>query len=1126
MRLPRISKLECAAPRSQKAAWFLVLALQATFAAHAGAAGLSIAELNRDTPVDFEKEILPALKNNCLACHNTTKAKGGLNLETPQLMLKGGDTGPAVAPGKSAESLVLMAAEHLYPELIMPPKDNKANASDLTPEQLALLRLWIDQGAKGEVRAATPVNWLDKPPVLDPIFSVALTKDGQFAACGRGNRIDVYHVPSSQLIARLADDKLAAAGLTNATHRDLVNSVAFNPDGTLLASAAYREVKLWRRPRDVQKFSFDLVSNPRSFAVSPDRKWLAIATDAHDIKLHELPSGRLARKLTGHSNEVASLKFSPDSTRLCSGSVDKTLRIWSVADGGLATAVQSPSEINAVVWLADGKQIASADADGLVRLWSSGGRPGDAQSSTQKDQSLLASAPAMELVKELKGHEGAVTALDVLPDGQHLLSGGADGTVRQWKLEDGTVVRELKHDSAVAAVAARPDGRRFASAGTNGVARLWNAEDGKLVAEMKGDRYARELAAETERALTVAKVTTEFHEKALEAANAENKKQTDRVAVATATNTFTEKVFLEKEKAFKEAQTAKTGAEKALDDLLAEIKRVTEAFENADKAGKEASMKAKAAAEKASQTQLAAERATLSKGDAERIATDTASVAARTKAAVGNADAAKETARRIAEESAAVAEKSKAFAEAVIADADMKTKFASEAKAAAEKAIEEVATLSFAAGQLKPAYDKTLAEGPEKRKQATNKIETASKSLDGAEKELKRAETRKSVTGHELELALGAAERASNTVAKAKATLEAAVELQRKTDGDLDRLKKAALAAEQPIRSLAFSPDGLILATYGDDGRVHTWSGEGGAAFEVFPSQNRAGFQHAARASTGGEESAATAGAGRTPDLLCFLDAQTVLALSGSQQVVAWDLNPAWKFERVIGTGDVDSPLSDRVNAVRFSPDGQTLATGGGEPTRSGEIKLWNAADGKFLRAFENVHSDAVLSLDFSPDGKYLASSSADRFVRVVDLATGKVAKAFEGHTSYVLGVAWKSDSRTLASAGADNVIKVWNFVTGERKKNIDGAAKEVTSLAFIGVTDQAVAASGDNQVRVLKENGEKVRSLEGATDFMNAVAATPDGAAIVAGGQDGVLRVWNGRDGKVIASLAPARGK
>src|SRR5204863_3116581 len=121
----------------------MALAVAPAFGQEAKPAGLPVAELKRDAPVDFEKEILPTLKNNCLACHNTTKAKGGLNLETPQLMLKGGDTGPAVAPGKSAESLLFKAAGHLDPELIMPPRDNKANASDLRPEQLALLKLLI-----------------------------------------------------------------------------------------------------------------------------------------------------------------------------------------------------------------------------------------------------------------------------------------------------------------------------------------------------------------------------------------------------------------------------------------------------------------------------------------------------------------------------------------------------------------------------------------------------------------------------------------------------------------------------------------------------------------------------------------------------------------------------------------------------------------------------------------------------------------------------------------------------------------------------------------------------------------------------------------------------------------------
>src|SRR5439155_6318807 len=109
---------------------------------------IPIADLNRTTSVDFEKEILPFLKNHCLACHNQTKAKADLVLETPQTILKGGESGPAVIPGNGGESLLLHLASH-QKKPTMPPRENKVAASDLTPEQLGLIKLWIDQGAKG-----------------------------------------------------------------------------------------------------------------------------------------------------------------------------------------------------------------------------------------------------------------------------------------------------------------------------------------------------------------------------------------------------------------------------------------------------------------------------------------------------------------------------------------------------------------------------------------------------------------------------------------------------------------------------------------------------------------------------------------------------------------------------------------------------------------------------------------------------------------------------------------------------------------------------------------------------------------------------------------------------------------
>jgi WD40 repeat protein len=363
---------------------------------------------------------------------------------------------------------------------------------------------------------------------------------------------------------------------------------------------------------------------------------------------------------------------------------------------------------------------------------------------------------------------------------------------------------------------------------------------------------------------------------------------------------------------------------------------------------------------------------------------------------------------------------------------------------------------------------------------------------------LKRVELPKSNAEHELQLATKAAAKTEEAVTAAKAAIESAEEFQKHSDAELQAAKNASADSEKPIRMITFSPDNLLVATAGDDREVHTWNADNGTAIETFRGHKGPVFA------------------------IAFAGKGTLVSGAADRSVVVWDLNPGWTLERTIGTDDASSPISDRVNAVRFSPDGKRLATGGGEPTRGGEIKIWQVADGKLMQSFTNVHSDAVFSLDFSADGKYLASGAADKFVKVLDLATGKVVKTFEGHTHHVLGVSWKRDGRTLASAGADNVIKVWDFVTGERKKTIEGFGKEVTSISFIGITDQTLASSGDNQIQTVNDNGERIRSFEGGTNFMNSASITPDGKIVIAGGHDGVLRIWNGTNAEVIATFAP----
>jgi hypothetical protein len=168
----------------------------------------SVAEIQHSGLVDFQKEILPMMKNHCLACHNRSSAKAGLILETPADMLKGGDSGPALIAGRGEASLLFKVAAH-QEEPIMPPANNKSAASDLSSEQLGLLRLWIDQGATGEGSGPAEVAWQALPEGLNAIYALAISQDGQFAACGRGHEISVYHLPSKRMVAQLEDPALA-----------------------------------------------------------------------------------------------------------------------------------------------------------------------------------------------------------------------------------------------------------------------------------------------------------------------------------------------------------------------------------------------------------------------------------------------------------------------------------------------------------------------------------------------------------------------------------------------------------------------------------------------------------------------------------------------------------------------------------------------------------------------------------------------------------------------------------------------------------------------------------------------------------------------------------------------------
>lgn len=117
--------------------------------------------------VNFSQDIKPILEASCVKCHGRGRAKGDLRLDTRDTLLKGSSSGPAVVPGKSEESYLIELVAGIDPENVMPKKGSK-----LTPQQISLLRAWIDQGLLWDKDVSfakhPPLNLIPKSPEIPP----------------------------------------------------------------------------------------------------------------------------------------------------------------------------------------------------------------------------------------------------------------------------------------------------------------------------------------------------------------------------------------------------------------------------------------------------------------------------------------------------------------------------------------------------------------------------------------------------------------------------------------------------------------------------------------------------------------------------------------------------------------------------------------------------------------------------------------------------------------------------------------------------------------------------------------------------------------------------------------------
>ena len=275
-------------------------------------------------------------------------------------------------------------------------------------------------------------------------------------------------------------------------HTGPVASVAFSPDGQLLASGSWDfSVRLWRvadghLARDLGPH--DGWAN--SIAFSLDGQLLAVGRDGHypqgkiaairdffsptdtRVRLWRVADGQLLWMQEGEKQTDCVVAFSPGNDVLATAG-DTNIRLLRAVDGQLVQTLEKTDSAKSIAFSSDGQLLAFTCP---YRYLTSGLR-------VEPDRSVwLCRVAENRLMRKLDGHEDRVWNVAFSHDGQLLASVSADKTVRLWRVVDGQPIQTLKgHTKKVGSVAFSPDGQILASGSDDGTVRLWRLADGQLI---------------------------------------------------------------------------------------------------------------------------------------------------------------------------------------------------------------------------------------------------------------------------------------------------------------------------------------------------------------------------------------------------------------------------------------------------------------------------------------------------------------------------------------------------------------------------------------------------------------------------------------------------------------------
>ena len=419
-----------------------------------------------DSPISYYQDIQPILQRSCQGCHQPSQARGDLILTSYEDFYRGGSQGKAFIAGQPDQSLIFDLISGNPPSMPM-------DSEPLTQAEIELFHRWIAEGAINDTPNVDSNSIIEPPRYTIPpvISSLAYSPDGDVLAVSGYREVLLHKSDGPQLLARLLGKS------------DRIESIVYAANSKMLVVAGgtparFGEVQIWDTGTNKLIYSLESTFDTLYGAsLSPDNNFLAFGCTDETARIISIRDQKELVRFDNHSDWILGTVFTTDGSHFVTGGRDTALKLTEVKSGSFVDDINASNKgsgpIHTIARHPKLDQVLSGGEDRIPRLYRIFRQKRRDKGNTD-----------FNLVRAFERQSDVINTVAFSPEGSQIAVGTVGGEVRIYKVADGNRIATFGADStAVFTIAFHPKKNQVAIGGFDGLVRIFNLDTKELIEE-------------------------------------------------------------------------------------------------------------------------------------------------------------------------------------------------------------------------------------------------------------------------------------------------------------------------------------------------------------------------------------------------------------------------------------------------------------------------------------------------------------------------------------------------------------------------------------------------------------------------------------------------------------------